>query len=693
MFEASGTCNAITALENAAPGDDPTTICARKKRDVSRKHLVNMLNYLNFKDETILVNLKHSKYDTTITLKAKPLPCLDAKLECVWVQFESLEQKLKTYRYESFIVPDPHEPLHVKARLVDVTSQGIIFLLPDKCTELSSRRISRFRCSGVDALLIQNGAMFSGELSDFSPASFRILIECNPPQSFQWVVPESPVHLIFRKGQQILYSGDCAIIKQTCGHRKRSFVLKPLLSQIRRFKPKDHRSPRHRLVPSPNVVFDDPLTGRMVNLKVIDISGSGFSVEEREDSAVLMPGRVIPELRLDLANIFTFSCRAQVVYRLNIGEKNGKSMVRCGLAILDADIGEHMKLLALLHQASDENSYVCNKVDMESLWGLFFQTGFVYPEKYAVIEANKEVFRETYEKLYNGNPRIARHFVYQSCGVIYGHMAMLRFCGNTWLIHHHAAHKSQSLRAGLVVLNQISHAINDSHNLYSAHMDFVLCYYRFDNRFPKHVFGDFAHYLDDPKGCSIDQFAYFHYERSSECDQWDLSGAWNLAKSKPDELLEFEGWYSHVSGGLLVSAFDLDSGVPDDEELGGEYRKAGFRKERTIFSLKNGDTLKAVFIVNVSDIGLNLSELTCSITAMIIDPDDLPKGTLFSILSFLSKYYDYENIPVLLYPVEYADNKLIHYKKKYNLWILNVQESGAEYLGYMSRFHGRVAKY
>jgi hypothetical protein len=370
-----------------------------------------------------------------------------------------------------------------------------------------------------------------------------------------------------------------------------------------------------------------------------------------------------------------------------MGPGGGRRSVRCGLAILDADVRDHIRLLALLHQAADENSYVCNRLDLDSLWNLFFQTGFVYPEKYLFIEANKNIFKKTYERLYSENPHIARHFVYQSNGAILGHMAMIRLYRNTWLIHHHAAHKAHSLRAGMTVLSQIGRSINDSHNLYSAHMNFACCYYRPENRFPSHVFGAFSEHLRDPKGCSVDSLAYFHYMRNGECDHWELSGAWKLSKTESRDLAELESFYNHVSNGLMIHALDLESGVPTGhDELEGEYARLGFRKERRIFSLKRGEYLKAVFLVNISDIGLNLSDLTNSITAIIMDGEELPRGTLFSILSFLSKYFEYDNIPILLYPVEYADSVRIPYQKVYNLWILNIQEAGADYLKFMNRF-------
>jgi hypothetical protein len=639
--------------------------------NVPLKHLINRLNYLHFKDECIIINLAHRKYGSTIALRAQPLPCLNNILECTWAETEDLDRKLKTHRILNFIVPDSYHPLLVEVIPLQVTGEKILFQLPDSCREISSRKINRHRCRDIQVRFLQNGALFHGRLIDFTPVSFHITIESVPPQSFQWVNPETPVHIVFCDDNEILYSGDCEIVKHDYGQGTRSYILRPLANRIRRFKPKEYRSLRHRLVPSPNMIFTDPLTGKCINLKVADLSGSGLSVEESEENSVLIPGRVIPELSIDLANSMTFRCRAQVVYRNAAPESKGNRSITCGLAILDMDIAEHVRLLALLHQASDRYCYICAKVDMDDLWEFFFQAGFLYPKKYLHIQANKENFKKTCEKLYGRNPHIARHFTYQKDGRIYGHIAMVRYYENTWLIHHHASGRLPGKRAGLIVLEQIGRAINDSHGLYSARMNFVMCYFRPENNFPRKVFGGIAEQIDDKEGCSIDAFAYFHFRKGS-VEQWDMTGPWALQKTTAEDVRELESFYRHASGGLLLHALDLDPDMFEKNDLGREYEKADIKKEKHLFSLKRNDALKAVFLVSVSDIGINMSDLTSCIHTIILDEDDFPCGTLAMIWSLLSKFYSSEEIPILLYPESYAEKNSIAYENVYNLWILNM---------------------
>ena len=266
----------------------------------------------------------------------------------------------------------------------------------------------------------------------------------------------------------------------------------PVRQEIQRYRKAEFRSQRQTLNPSPNIIFRHPLTRKRVDLKVIDLSGSGFSVEEDEHHAVLLPGLILPEIELRFANSFKIKCSAQVVFRKPTEGKAEGRRLRCGIALIDVTAQDHVKLLGMLNQAKDKNSYLCTDIDLDALWDFFFETGFIYPSKYALIHENKVEIRATYEKLYTRSPEIARYFVYQDNGTILGHMAMIRFWKGAWLTHHHAARKSALNRAGLLVLDQIGRFGYDTFRLRSMHMDYLVAYYRPQNKFPNRMFGGVA---------------------------------------------------------------------------------------------------------------------------------------------------------------------------------------------------------
>jgi hypothetical protein len=629
----------------------------------------------------------HGQYDKEISLKAIPQPCNSDLVECLWVDDKNISKIIQSYEFRNLLIPNSQKLLKVVPELLRIDEKGIGFLLPDSGTEITCRKVRRYACQGVSANLIQNSSVFLGTLIDFNGYSFNVKLKAVPPQTFEWLNPKYSANIILSDGAVTIYSGECKIIRYFQGLNTRNYILKPLKQEIQRFKQKEYRSERHKLTPSPNITFQHPFTKRRVDLKIVDLSGSGFSVEEDERRTTLLPGMILPGLSLNFSNNHKIKCSAQVVFRKPVVESNGGKWIKSGVALLDMDIQDHLKLIAMLHQAKNKNSYICNHVDLDALWNFFFETGFIYPDKYAVLQKNKKQIKETYAKIYTRNPHIARHFIYQDKGTIYGHMAMIRFYENAWMIHHHAARKSSAKRAGLIVLDQIGRMINDSHRLYSLHMDYALCYYRPDNKFPSRVFGGAAKSINDPKGCSLDGFACFHVNNRSR-SMPALPESWRISETRPDDLQELADFYEHTSGGLMVEAIDLKPEKMDCSDLSNEYRQLGLTRVRHLYSLKKNGQLKAVLLANLSDIGLNLSDITNCVNVFVTNKAEFSAGILQAAISKVADITGKEDFPALLYPAAFADEQKISYEKIYNLWVLSLQYTDPyfEYLKRLLRF-------
>ena len=558
---------------------------------------------------------------------------------------------------------------------------NISFTLPEKYKEICKRRVKRQECTGIDVQMAQESTVYSGKLIEFSPLTLNVEVSATPPQTFLWVNPEAKVNLILSSGNKNLFSGECKIIKQTNGSKTRTYILEPVKHQVHVFMPMEHRSPRLTLVPSPDIVFKHPFTGKTLSRKIIDISGSGFAVEEAEENSVLMPGMVIPELDLCFAGGFTLKCMAQILYRKTISREDNDNLVKCGIAILDMNLRDHMKLMAILNQAEDKNSYIENRVNIDDLWKLFFKTRLINPEKYKSIQGGKENIKSSYRKLYDSNLDLARHFIYQTNGTIKGHTAMLRFYERTWLIHHEAA-GSPIVRARLGALSQVARFVCDSNRFSSVHMDYIMNYFSPDNKLSNLVFRGTARSINDPSQCSLDSFAYFHYRRSNP-DELKLSEPWRLMKSTPQDLAELEDFYNYESKGLMTKALDLSEAARGSGELSKEYQKLGLKRGQYLLSLKKHDSLKAVILVNISDIGLNISDLTSSIKVFVMDQEYLPQSKLYSMLNKVLEKIKRSEIPVLLYPTTYATEQAIPIESYYYLWILKAQHSD-QFLSYIN---------
>ncbi|MDX1776431.1 MAG: PilZ domain-containing protein [Desulfobulbales bacterium] len=658
----------------------PDKLKSKEWKEIRRDRLINSLNHINFQDAEVILNFRHTQYNTILSLPAKPQPCSTKVFFCNWSDPEFSEQDLHSYEFEDFYFSDGLKKVLVNAEIADMTSEKIKLLLPQKCVEISSRKIRRHRCESISAQLSQEGLIIEGTLENFSAVSFLVNIAKASKNDLQHIDQDSTVHVFLKRDAVFCYSGICKIVRLSSSSRNSEIVLKPLKNQIKRFKSKQYRSVRQKLLPMPSIVFNHPLTGKNIRYKALDISGSGFSVEEEPENSILMPGMVIPELYVEPMNNVQLNCKAQVVYRN--ADEDGK--IQCGFAFLNMSLRDQVNLSSLLHQAKNEKSYVCTKVDVNELWDFFFDTDFIYPEKYSFIYENKSEFKEVYKKLYENNPEFAVNFICKDRGLLFAHMSMFRYYEKTWIINHHAANSSRNTRGGLIVLEQISRYINEFHQFNSDVMDYVACYYRPQNRFPNLVFGGVAKHTKDLTSCSVDQFAYLSINKKYLDSS--LTGKWSLSKTTKKEIKILQHFYEQESGGLSLQALDLlPNKINREDELNRIYRENGFQRDKYLFSLMYKDQLIAIVMVNISDIGLNLSDLTNCIHIFIIEPHKLPSDILHSALSEIATFYEHNNIPVLIYPSSYTDNNSISISKIYNFWVLDVHKIGDRYFTYLDK--------
>ncbi|MHC4322348.1 MAG: PilZ domain-containing protein [Planctomycetota bacterium] len=669
-----------------------------KQVNISRKELINTLNYLNFQDSAVIVNLRNRKYNNFVSLKALPLPCQDEILRCKWVDQVSRE-RLASYDFHYFLIDVGQNLILVKPELKEIDENGIYFDLSHANTfEVCFRKMRRYPCLDIKANFIQNGIIFHGSLVDFSATSCNVEIYDNPPLSFKCINTECTVTLILKNDKQTLYSGECRIVRKSPSQGKHNFVLEPLKESINRYKKKEFRSRRHdKLFPAPNIRFTHPFTNQFIQLKILELSGSGFSVQEHQNQAVLLPGMIIPELEIKFASGARVKCMAQVVYK-NFKEEEAEDLsIKYGMAIIDMDVQEQLSLAKFLHQATDEKSYVSSRVNMDELWKFFFETGFVYPRKYVQIHSYKEHFKKTYEKLYIKNPTIARHFTYLEKGAIQSHIAMLRVFESTWLFHHHTSDITRSTKGGLIVLDQIARYVNDFYHLNSTHMDYVICYFRPENRFPSRVFGGIRKYLGKPKACSTDVFSHLIFQNvhrvsppvDLNCEAWKLSDKFALAQALPEDLAELYYFYDNASGGLAIHALDLMPQTIGNTSLSEEYTRIGFSRNRMIFSLKKGSNLIAVILLNITDFGMNMSNLTNCMHVFILEPDVLSRAVFNEAILTLAQLYSEDEIPVLVYPNSYTEKQAIPTNKEYTLWSFDTSNTDY-FIKYTSNLFSRA---
>ena len=630
--------------------------------EVDKRELTNVINHLHFMGAYLFVYLKHTKYQNGIFIKAYPGPCQGQDLTCRLSDENPPDLAMDAYDLSHLVIDDGQSMILVPAQMEIVDKKSLTVELPEKSYAVGKRQCRRYPCNDIDIDLVQEGFVAKGELVDFSPAAFRIKVKPEPGSSFRWLNSNELVDIHLRKGQQIYFSGMYRCVRQLHNPLNDEVVLAPVNAKIKRFREKEIQNPRQQLVPSPALVFNHPIINKRIQLEVAEISTSGFSVYEDADEGVLIPGMIIPELTVNYAATFKLQCIAQVVSR----SEETKGSVKCELDILDMDIKTYNQLTNILSSALDPHAYVSTEVDMDALWEFFFHTGFIYGKKYGTIQSRKKDFKKTYKKLYQKCPEIAAHFTCQKNGRIYGHISMMRAYESTWMIQHHAARAMPGKRPAFMVLKQIIHYMNDVYHLPSAKVDYLMIYFRPENKFPDRVFGGFARHLKDPRGCSLDLFSYFPH--TTLMLDTDLPEGWSLGGCSPMDLWELRCSYNHYSGGLALDALGFGQEDPGDESLEEIYRRLGFFRKRQAFSLTHEGRVNAVLLLDQSDPGLNLSELLNSIKILVMDPEDLPWKVLSIAVSQLIKQYRMEKVPIMIFPFDYVEAHRIPYEKQYQLW-------------------------
>jgi hypothetical protein len=333
----------------------------------------------------------------------------------------------------------------------------------------------------------------------------------------------------------------------------------------------------------------------------------------------------------------------------------------------------------MVHSGSSLARFTC-EIETDALWEFFFDTGFIYPQKYHLIQSAREAFKDTYRRLYREDQDIEAHFTLQENDRIYGHVSIFRAYQRAWMVHHLAARPLNGKRTGLFVLKNILKFFDGLYRYPSIRIDHMMFYFRPENYFTNLFFGGFARDLGNPRACSLDLFAYLSHPMDGP--RSSLPPDWQFGAFETRHLPEMEQFYRNASGGLLLDVLRLGQTDPSCEPLEEVYRRHGFLRQCHIYELLHEQALKALLVVDRSSPGFNLSELLNGIKVVVTDPAGLPWRVLSAALDRLAVDYGTDSVPLMIYPATYPSQEGISVEKRYLLWILDTQY-GREYVEYM----------
>ena len=639
-----------------------------------QKKLINKLNYLNFTESYVFFLFTHKETGGRIMTKAYPLPCSKNELVCR-LNIPEAESAPESYNLEYLVIDDGISIVLAPVQFVDRDSNLWKIKLPDHCPIKNNRKIKRYLCNDLDCKVVQGDFNANGQLIDFSPGGMGIRLAINA--HLKRFDESKPVLINVSKNGAKLFSGLCRCVRNGLSTADSRLVFAPFNKQVALFPKREVRNSRQLIAPSFSVNFRHPFFAEQIERDIFDISTAGFSVKDKIEEELLLPGMFITDMSIVYAGIIRMTCSAQVLYRQEDPESN---MAKCGLAIADMDLQSFTHLNHILGVYNDKHTHVSSEVEMNALWEFFFDTGFIYGEKYEHIEPHRDEFKETYKKLYQNKPDIAQYFVYKNNGKIYGHIAMIHAYQSSWLIHHFAARRMSNRLPGMAVLKQINQYLISYNRLSSSGLNFVMTYYQPNNAIIDRIFGKFTRHLNNLKESSLDLFSYMQFQKVN----YGISfpGGWVVRESTPRDMVKLKDYYESASGGLLLNALGLD--IPSDS-IKKSFTDAGFKRDYQTYCLCYEDRQMAFFVVNQSDVNLNLSNLINGIKIIVIEPDMLSWETLSTTVNHLAGCYSEQIIPLLIFPSQYLPHQKIPVEKQYALWIMDTRTSGDEYLAYMNK--------
>jgi len=642
-------------------------------KTIEQSELINLWNSIHFQEGTVFVHLHHPRYKEDLLVVANPSPCGSQTMTCQWPA-ESL-RFTEDADILNIILTDGLSMFLLPTRFKDIQKESFTIEIPEQAYILGQRQARHYSCRGITAELSQNGFQAKGELTDFSALAFTVRVSPAGTDSFRCYDAVYPSTINLYRDGQLVFTSACRMIRQSSGQGSREMVLAPATSPMGRMLARKFRTPRVSVTPVPNVSFEHPLTRKPVQMDLINLSSAGFAVSLTADEDVLLTRMILPKAAINFGGSLSIPCRAQVINRHV--EKSGH--IRYGFVILDMDIVTYNRLSHMVLNAVDPGIHIADTVDADQVWDLFFESGFLYARKYEMVSAYRKPMQTTYQLLYRDNPAVFSQVTYQRNGKIYGHVSMVRSYDRTWMVQHLAARPLEDMRTGLQILRQVVRYFDSLYCLPAVGMDYMMFYFRPENRFPDRFFGDFARHVKNPRICSLDLFAYMIYPTSSPAEA--LPAGWTLDPCSVSDAEELGRYYRSVSGGLLMDVLGLCKAKEEGKMLSELYASCGLTRRYRSLSLSQDGKLKAVLIVNQSDAGLSLSDFLNGIKILVTDAQGLPWPVLKAAVTRLAGVYAIDSIPLLVYPSDYFKIQNVACEKRYNLWIMDM-DHGRDYVEY-----------
>lgn len=347
------------------------------------------------------------------------------------------------------------------------------------------------------------------------------------------------------------------------------------------------------------------LTAAPVEVEIRDVTASGCAFVYDSRQGLFPLGTVIPNLVLRFPTT-----------TLEVGSADVRSVEQRGPYAIK--VGVEFQPLSALQRARIYDAIVhCDKPGIrkggeftfETLWDFFLATGFLYPEKLARLD--QEAVRTTFQRLMAQPTPLAQFIRFEEGGETFGQVSALRAYNRTCLAQHLAAKLKR------VPLGRMLSMAMVQFQEYQPEVEWMKLFYRPNNRWPRQVFGSFATRASN--SVDVDHTTYDYLTAPLGAPLAPRHKA--IRPLGRDEEAELESYFIEQGRTAQMRAEDFVSGRCALTEIDGAYKELGLTRRREILTYEDRGRLRGFAALEISSIGLNLSELTNSFRVLVHDHD------------------------------------------------------------------------
>jgi hypothetical protein len=151
-----------------------------------------------------------------------------------------------------------------------------------------------------------------------------------------------------------------------------------------------------------------------------------------------------------------------------------------------------------------------------------------------------------------------------------------------------------------------------------------------------------------------------------------------------EDIKDFLHLYKQISNGLLPRAFNFT----ESDELFHLYASNDLNRILKTYVLQTENGPAAIVLLLMSDVGLNMSDVTHCMYFFAIQDDELDKDLINKCVQEILQRENANDTSLMLFPESLANHINIQAEKRYTLWILNLAYLD-EYFQYCTRLFGK----